>query len=124
MCVQLLNNAESLITTTNLGNLMIDSAYSGTQNIINAPLDWDNRKSFRVLHDRTYIVNPATGTTAAPVTTARSIRINLRPNRNVMYFHQGQTLTKNSIYWIWMSSSSATASQVIEGVLMTYYTDS
>jgi len=123
-CVQLLQNTEGLITATSIGNMFFDSNYTGTQNIVNGPTDYDNRHNFRVLYDKVHTLNPTVGTTAAPVTFTKQVRINLRPNRYVQYFHTGNTITKNEIFWFFTAQSNAASSQVANVVFRTYYTDS
>lgn len=100
VCVK--NNMEGLITTANIGNLVMESAYSTTANALNAPLDNDNKHGVTVLYDRKFTINPQLGS-ATNSYVSRPFYLNLRINRQLQFQSGGIVPTKNGIYLFFIS---------------------
>jgi len=104
--VQVKNNMEGLITTTNIGNLVMESAYSSTANAVHAPLDHDNRYGITKIYDKRFTINPNLGSATVPY-VARNLSINLKVNKKVQFQNGGNVPTKNGIYIFFISDRAA-----------------
>lgn len=118
--VQVLRNSEGLITTSNLGNLFMESAYSVSANAVNAPLDNDNRHGFKVLWDKRFIMNPALSSATAS-NQALMFKKTLIINKPVSFMAGGTIPAKNGLYLLCISD--AAASGYMNFVSRMHYTD-
>lgn len=124
MAILVPKNLEGLVTTTNVGNMILDSDFSVTGNIVNAPLDNDNRFGVKILADRRININPiSVGNAATAMQQCRPISVNLKLDKEVEYFHGGTTITKNQLFILFMSDIAASSSTTIYGVGKLTYTD-
>lgn len=124
VCFQLLNNPDGTITKASVGNLYIASSYMGGYNAINAPQDYDNRKAFKKLYDKTFCLNPATGTSGAPIQYTKEVHVNLNKIGAIQYVGAGTAISKGEIFWAFITDTTNSASQICSYVIRTFYTDS
>lgn len=119
-------NSENLITTTNLGNQFLESAYTGAAACVNAPYDNDNRNNFVVLMDHSFNINPSSNVNGVNTSMiqARHFKRTFRVNQRVEFFQGAAATTKNGLYALWLSDTTASASQVGNIVIRVHYTDS
>lgn len=110
---------EGLLTTTNIGNLLQESAYSTTINGVNAPIDHDNRSNFTKVYDRKFIINPI----AVTATAAKDFKLTLKINKEVQFLGAGVVASKNWLVGFWLSEGVASSSNIISYVARTTYTD-
>lgn len=105
VCVCVKQNMEGLITTTNIGNLVMESAYSSTANAVNAPLDHDNRHGVTILYDKKFYIN-SNGNATTPY-AARVLNVNLKINKKIQFQNGGTVPTMNGLYWFFISDRAA-----------------
>lgn len=105
VCVK--NNMEGLITTSNIGNLVMESAYSTTANALNAPLDNDNRHGVSVLYDKKFTINTQL-TTATSAYNSMPFYMNLKINRQIQFQSGGIVPTKNGLYLFFIADEAST----------------
>lgn len=119
------SNMESLLTTTNVGNLIMESAYSSTTNAVNAPYDNDNRFGYKVLVDKKIIINPSANLNGVntSMVQARNFYISKRINKEVEFWQGSSTVTKNWIVGFFLTDAAATASNVLSYTSRLRYTD-
>lgn len=103
VCVK--QNMEGLITTANIGNLVMESAYSSTANAINAPLDNDNRHGVTVLYDKKIIMNPNLSS-ATTSSVARVWNHTFKINKMVQFQNGGNIPTKNGLYLFFIADNA------------------
>lgn len=118
-------NLESLITTTNAGNLIMDSNYSSGVNAYNAPLDNDNSYGIKVLWDYRFNINPSSNLSgvSTSMTQQRMFRKRIPINANVEYYHGTTTNVKNGIYAFLISESATSTGQYVHWVARMHYID-
>lgn len=118
--IKVRHNMENLLTTTNLGNLVMESAYSSTANALHAPLDHDNRHGVTVLYDRRFTLNPnLSSATTSNQTKLHNINLNL--NCKVSFAAGNAIPTKNGVYIFFISDSSSQG--YFNYIARTSYTD-
>lgn len=125
---QLLKDPDGAISQVSIPNLLMHSTQMGTVFAPVAPYDHDNRSSFKVWYDKSFTFAPQTltSTNVNPGQT-RIHKINIKfPEGSkfskVTYYNAGTTTTKNELFMLVLTDSSATVSFPYLAHL--YYTDS
>lgn len=118
-------NMEALLTTTNVGNLIMESAYSSTTNAVNAPFDNDNRFGYKILVDKKIIVNPSANLNGinTSMVQARNFYVSKKIEKEVEYWQGSSTVTKNWLVGFFLTDAAATSSNVISFTSRLRYTD-
>lgn len=125
VCFQYLSNPDATIPKNSIGNLFFESAYMGTVNAVNAPMDYDNRKSFHKVYDKSFTLNPGTGISTGGVIVTREVHVNLTKHLNKIIQYQGgsNNITKNELFWVFLSDHVANGSSSCSYVIRTYFLD-
>lgn len=97
------NNPDAVLTTpVTITNLLMESAYANSTRAVLATYDWDNKSSFRVLYDKTRMLEtqPLNTNTGAQVNEYLwSVYVPLKNvNREVSYYQGTSFPTKNEIF--------------------------
>lgn len=118
-------NMEGLLTTANVGNLVMESAYSSTTNAVNAPFDNDNRFGYKVLVDKKIIINPSANLNGinTSMVQARNFYVSKRIEKEVEYWQGSSYVTKNWLVGFFLTDAVASASNVISFTSRVRYTD-
>lgn len=122
--VKLKQNMEGLITTTNIGNLVMESAYTGGTNAPNCFLDNDNRKGVTILRDWKFTINPGNGVGNAATTFPTAVRFSryVKTGFKVGFRAGGNVPATNGLYLFFIGDT--TANGLMNYVLRHHYTDS
>nr|QMP82099.1 MAG: Cap protein [Polar freshwater circular DNA virus] len=123
--IRVKHNAESLITTTNIGNMVMESAYSSTANAVNAPFDHDNSSNFVKIFDRRFVINPQTTNAVANTALGGNLFIQktFKINKRIQFFQAAATNTHNGVYFFFLSDQADGGERFSYGVLRINYTD-
>lgn len=122
---QLIANPDTVDTTTSIGNLVMESLYTGSANCVNDFFDYDNRKSFRKLYDTSFVINPV-GTLYNANTALNQAKIHrhyIKINKKVQFSGGSSNPTANGIYAVFMSDTTASASQFSNLLFKVHYID-
>lgn len=123
--LRVLHNSEGLITTTSLGNIFMESSYSGTVNSVNAPYDFDNKNNIKVFYDKVHTINPSSNLNGinTSMVQGKHYTMKFRINKQVEFFHGGSVPIMNGLYFLLISADAASASQICHYVVRVHYTD-
>jgi len=93
---------------------------TGNSQAVNSPVDWDKKKLFSILYDKTFTFNVGTlvdgSVTAVPFEMERHIKINLNlKNKKVVFQGGGTTVNVNALK-IFLWSNNATVGAQANGI--------
>lgn len=108
---QIKHNPDGAIGVASYINLVLHSTDVGTSFAPLALYDHDNRDSYRILHDSSFVMNYSSspGTSASNNTQFHRKFINVKipaVGRTIEYYNAGTTITKNEICILVISNSS------------------
>lgn len=123
---QLKNNPDSIVTVGSTINLILDSTGVGTVTAPMSPFDINNRNAYRVLYDKTFVINQMSGpgTSASNSAQIKYLNCNIKfPQgaKKVEYSVGTGNITRNETYIMVISNTSSSQTWAFDAT--TYYYD-
>lgn len=119
-------NISGSVSLASLGNAIMDQTYSGTENAVNAPYNYDNKKTNKILYDKVWSLAPTAGdptVSGVAFPTGKHMNINIPCNFPVEYFNGGTTAATNQVVMFFISNRAAASTFWTDLTLRMYYTD-
>lgn len=108
---QMLRNPDQVLTNNQtIINLYLSSTHHGTSQFVRSFKDWDNMSCFRTLYDSSKVVTADEAANGGQLIWNPRIRIP-EVGKNISYANNATgTVTKNEIFFCWISDTAGTAS--------------